>query len=341
MTLGNERVTASVPPGRVRKAAALSWSWLLRNLDAGVALVVAVLIAILDQIKELKPTSRDDAVIVVLGLLAFGAIRDRERGESRDRAAAAASEQIRQSTEQMRADLAAIGHAMAAQAQVRILHTEEAGHELAVARDNARTWLFRGGTGTDFRQATLPRIVPRAQSHSLSVGVEILDPTDSDACDRYAEHRDAQDGGVQSWDRNQVKRECYATILACCWYRQRYPRLQLELRLSRIVRTMLWDISDEALFITQEDPLRPVLKAPADCVLYDYVRTELDYSFDHARQVDLAPARSVHLSVEDRPSHHEVRRLFLALGLPIPSGYLDTDLADIIDLALPAENGGP
>lgn len=340
MTLGNERVTTSASPGRVRKAAALSWSWLIRNLDAGVALLVAGIIAILDQIKELKPTSRDDAVIVVLGLLAFGAIRDRERGEARDRATAATAAQIRRSTERMSVDLAAVSHSLAEQAQVRILHGEEAGHELALARDNARTWLFRGGTGTDFRTATLPRIVNRAQSHGLSVRVEILDPMDFDACDRYAEHRDAQEGGTESWDRRRVERECYATILACCWYRQRYPRLQLELRLSGIFWTMLWDVSDEALFITQEDSSRPMLKAPTDCVLYEYVRTELDFSFDHARQLDLGPARSVHLSTDDRPSHHEVRSLFLALELPIPSGYIDADLAAIVELALPSENAG-
>lgn len=205
-------------------------------------------------------------------------------------------------------------------------------------------WLFRGGTGTYFRAVTLPQVVEQARSgsHSPSVRLEILDPTDAAACDRYVLYRRSQANSAELWDRRRVEHECYATVLACCWHSQRYPRLRPEIGLSRTIRTMQWDLSDDALFITQESPLQLVLKASNGRVLYGFARTELDISFDDARHIDLNPARLIPLSTGNGgPTHNEVRRLFTALRLPMPAAYGDADIDDIVRRALHHENANP
>jgi len=306
--------------------------------------VVAVIISILDQVSSMSQGTVDNSILVVLGLLAYAAIRDRNQSDTRDEATAAAAERTSQSMARVSADLQVVSRILAESAEIQVLHGEEIGRDLAAARNGAPNWLFRGGTGTYFRAVTLPQVVEQARSgsHGLSVRLEILDPTDAAVCDRYVLYRRSQANGVELWDRRRVEHECYATVLACCWHWQRYPRLRPEIGLSRTIRTMRWDLSDDALFITQEFPFQPALKAPNGRVLYGYARTELDISFDDARHIDLNPARSVELSTGNGgPTHNEVRRLFSALRLPMPAAYGDADLDDIVRRALHVENANP
>jgi hypothetical protein len=351
MTPGNERVAISAPPGRVQQLAARSWTWLKSNLDTAVALSVAAFITVLDMVSTVDQGTMNNAVIVVLGLLAYSVVRDRGKDEARDKEIAAAAGQADRSMARLSAELAGLsakiadlGRILEDSAEIRVLRGPQIEDGLAAAHTGARNWLLRGGAGTEFRTVTLPRIVTQAQAgaHPLSVRLEILDPTDSKACDQYAFYRQSLGNGAEPWDGRQVERECYATILACCWHWQHYPRLRLEIRLSPIVRTMLWDLSDDALFITQESSSRAVLAVAAGRVLYDYVRTELDISFDHARDIGLGEARSARLSAGNRdPSHNEVRRLFDTLRLPLPVSYGDADIADIVQRALHAKKAGP
>ncbi|MDI5964121.1 hypothetical protein POF50_033230 [Streptomyces sp. SL13] len=344
MTPGNVRVTTGAPPGRISRAATLSWTWLRRNIDTAVTLAAAVIISILGLASTIAPDMLESAILGVLALLAIVAIRDRDRIDARDEATAEAAERTSRSMARVSEDLQFVRGFLEAGPEIQVLHGEEIERGLAAARDGAPNWLFRGGIGTYFRTVTLPQVVEQARSgsRSLSLRLEILDPADEVACGRYLRHRQSQANSGELWNRRQVERECFATVLACCWYRKRYPRLRVEIGLSRTVRAMQYDLSDDALFITQEPPLRPALKAPSGRELYAYARTELDISFDEARPVDLELVRDVPIDTGNGgPTHNEVRRLFTTLRLPLPAAYGDADIADIVRRALHHENANP
>jgi hypothetical protein len=342
MTPGSGRVAIGAASGRAFRAAARLWSWFKRNVDTSTALVVAAVISVLGQVATVDPRTVNNAILAVLGLLAFAVIRDRGRDEARDELIVGAAEQTSRLLTQMSADLQIVSRTSAQNAEIQLLTDGGAlERDLTASRNSTHNWLFRGDTGTYIRAVTLPRIVERARTgaHELYLRLEILDPADAAVCDQYALYRRSQAGSVERWDRRQVEYECYATILACFRHWQSYPRLRPEIGLSRIVRTMRWELFDDALFITQEVPAQPAFKVPSGRLLYECTRTELDLSFDQSRRLELAPARSVRLSTTSRgPTYSEVRRLFSALRLPIPAAYGDADLNNIIGRVLPAQN---
>jgi hypothetical protein len=168
------------------------------------------------------------------------------------------------------------------------------------------------------------------------VRLEIIDPTDEQVCANYGRFRRALADDETDWTLERTQRESYATVLACCWYRQRYDLLDVRVGLSHVMPTLRWDLSASSLLITQGDPRKPALSVERGKLLYEYLYTELRTSLDQARMVPLDQARGVELSEE--PTYDEVRRLFLALGIPLPSSFTDYDLADIIERALHAKN---
>jgi len=91
------------------------------------------------------------------------------------------------------------------------------------------------------------------------VQLEIIDPTEEMLCKAYAQFRSAlapgSDGTGEEWTLTLTCKEAFATILAACWYRQRYASvLMIEVGLSRTMTTFRWDVSSRSVVMTQEDP---------------------------------------------------------------------------------------
>lgn len=255
----------------------------------------------------------NQAILVVLGLLAYTILRDRHRAEQADRESQT----------------------------VRLVDSVEIRRELEEARRRTSVWMYKGGTGTYLRAVTLPHCVRNAhrERRHVRIQVEIIDPTNEVLCDYYANLRHFRpDDTGEAWTFARTRNESYATILAACWYLQRYAILRIDVALSATASTFRWDLSSSCAFMTQEDP-SPNLLVREPSPLYDFCTRELHSSFGQARRVPLELAKAVRLS--DEPSAREARCLFSELGMELPVTMVEDDITEIIQKALHARSPYP
>lgn len=316
--------------------------WLARNIDPLLAVVVAVALGILNVFTNVSAATLSGGVLLVLGVLSVAVLRDRHREDDTEEAM---REEVRRASELasaltgMQGTLGRLERMLDDATMLRVLPGPT---EVAQAHANARRttdrWIFRGGTGTYIRAVTLRECVANARRdrRTLQVHLEIIDPADKRVCENYVSFRQSLATDQPEWTVERAQRESYATIVACCWYRQRYELLDLHIGLSSVMPTLRWDMSAACLIVTQESPHKPALLVEHGKLLYTYMQTELRKSLEQARPVQLDLARNATLS--DDPTIDEVRRLFLAMNMPLPASVTDRDIHDIISRALHAEN---
>jgi hypothetical protein len=318
-----------------------SLAWLARNVDPLLAVAVAVVVGALEIFSNVPQSTVSGGVLLVLGVLSIAILRDRHRDDSNEqelREELRRAGQIAPALAALQAGMGRVDRLLDDASMVRVLNGPEVAQALADARRMTDRWVFRGGTGTYIRAMTLPECVAgaRRDRRTLQIQLEIIDPTDERVCQSYVSFRHSLSDDPSEWTVERAQRESYATIVACCWHRQRYQLLEVKIGLSQVMPTLRWDLSVDCLIITQESPRKPALLVGHDKLLYTYMQTELTKSFEQATLVPMDQARNALLS--DSPMVDEVRRLFRAINMPLPSSFTDQDVRDIIDRALNAEN---
>jgi hypothetical protein len=327
--------------------------WIGKNIEALIALLVALAIAVLawfDVVTD--PDQVNSATLLVLAVLAVAVLRDRSRSsgmeqEVSDRLAgmSAAVAQLTMRIERVKETehiMAEVQHTLDRLSMVRVLRGAEVGQALAEARRDTDRWIFKGGTGTYIRAVTLPECVENArrERRPLRMRLEIIDPTNEELCDHYAKFRRSlssqPDGTGEIWTLDRTRKEAFATILAASWYRQRSRLLDIEVGLSSVMTTSRWDISSSRVVVTQEDPRTPAMTTERGKYYYDSWSTELQISFEQAARVPLEQAKGVPLS--DEPTVDEARRLFTNLNIQLPHAFTDRAVSDIIQKAVAPKN---
>jgi hypothetical protein len=315
--------------------------WLARNVDPVLAIVVALVVGILDILSDVSLATLTGGVLLVLGVLSIAVLRDRHRDDSTEREL---REELRRAGElapaltAMHSTVMRLDGMLDDAAMVHVLTGPQVTQALTDARRGTDRWIFRGGTGTYIRAVTLPECVASARRdrRTLQIRLEIIDPTDERVCQSYVSFRHSLSTDPSGWTVERAQRESYATIVACAWHRQRYELLDVQIGLSRVMPTLRWDLSADCLIVTQESRHKPAMLVEHGKLLYTYMQTELRQSLEQARPVPLEVAR--HAALSDQPTCDEIRRLFRALNMPLPSSITDQDVRDIIARALHAEN---
>jgi hypothetical protein len=326
--------------------------WIGRNIEALVALLAAIAISVLTWIDIGGPGDIDAAILLVLAVLAVAQLRDRSRSDSIEQEVsdrmAGTSAALAQLTErlghvnELERLIGEIQQTLDQTAIVRVLRGPDVGQALAEARRNTDRWIFKGGTGTYIRAVTLPECVENArrERRTLHMRLEIIDPTNEAVCAHYARFRrslsNRPDGTGELWTLDRTRKEAFATILAACWYRQRFQLLDIEIGLSSVMTTSRWDLSSSRAVVTQEDPHTPALMTERGKYYYDSWSTELQTSFEQASRVPLDQAKEVPLG--DEPTVDEARRLFVNLNIQLPHAFTDRDVSDIILKAIAPKN---
>ena len=244
-------------------------AWLAENADGVIALVLSAAIGILAFADIVGSQDVNAAILLILALVAATVLRDRVHNEAEERqvrgvlnnaAAALARMPDPGRVEDIERTIGRIGQTLDDMSMVRVLHGKEVSEAFAQARRSTDRWVFKGGTGTYVRAVTLPECVDiaRREKRTLHVQLEIIDPTDEQVCQRYADYRRSLSPGPDStgelWTLDRTRKESFATILASCWYRQRFTFLTIAVGLSATMSTFRWDMSSGCLVITQEDP---------------------------------------------------------------------------------------
>lgn len=295
--------------------------WIVKYGDELAAIILALAVAVLAWTDAVGTAAVGNTILLVLAAITSSNLRDRFRGRA------------------LHDELLA---KLNAEAQVRVLTGNQIGGAHAAAREGTVVWLFRGGTGTYLRAVTLPECVrtARLNRRRLEVKIQIIDPTDTGVCDRYARFRNTlaphPDGTGEIWTTDRTRKEAYATILAACWQRQRYDLLDIAVGLTTTMSTFRWDLSSNAVILTQEDPAGQALLFNSDKIQYGYWDIELRNSFNQARAVPIHEAEAMPLG--DEPSVEEAVALFERLGLALPGSYEPRDVSDIVAKAIQARN---
>ncbi|MFI7279414.1 hypothetical protein ACIBOV_03990 [Micromonospora chersina] len=326
------------------------FTWVVNNLDAFIGLVLAVTVAVLGLTNTVSQDVVNSAILLVLAVLAQAVLRDRLRRETAQHEV----REVMRATRDRLTELVPQLHEITGQdgalnrardaidsvSMVRVLHGSEVGRALGEARQHTDSWAFKGGTGTFTRAVTLPQCLEHARRRNatLSFAIEIIDPTDEDVCERYARFRRSLDPDApgERWTVDRTRKESYATVLAACWHLQRSGLLTVEVRLSAQMTTFRYDLSSSCVIITQENPQTPALRIDRRELYYNRFNIELDYSRKQSRRVPIEAAATVKL--DDEPSVEQVRKLFAALGLPLPRSFGDREVADIVSRAIQARN---
>lgn len=319
--------------------------WVVKNADGVIALVLGGVIALVAGFDAniINSNQVNGGILLTLAVLAATLLRDRVRAGVVERDVTQVMHQLAALDDKV----AGTQHALDAASNLRVLRGSAIGKALADARRDTQNWSFKGGTGTFMRAVTLPECIDRARAdgRALTMHLEILDPTDEDVCEHYAGFQRSVsttvDGTGEVWTAGRTAKESFATILAACWYRQRYRLLTIEVGLSPTITTFRWDLSSNCLImtqlITQADPREPALLIERGSTYYDRYATELLTSLEQARRLPIEQAaKSVPLS--DEPSVEETQKLFVALNLPLPAAYDDTAVSEIIRKAVRPKN---
>lgn len=323
------------------------WEGIAEYADAVIALVLALVFGLLGALAVVSQQVTSGGILTTLAVFAIVILRDRVNKISLER-------EIRRSADQSKEILAALPPRLS---QIEVLSGSIAelrgiiegtatvqmlrGAEVQAAHTQARSrtdrWFFKGGTGTYLRAVTLPKCVEAARRdrRALEFKIEIIDPRDAEACERYENFRRSvslePDGTGDRWYRGRARLESYATILSICWNRQRFRLLDIRVGLTSAVSTFRYDMSSEYLIITQDDPRFPALLIPRDKSLFDAYGIELRNSFEQAGRVQLELADDVSLS--DEPTAHELRTLLDALELSPKPSLDDKEVTIVIQKA--------
>ncbi|MFG1794992.1 hypothetical protein [Nocardia sp. NPDC049149] len=288
--------------------------WFRNNVDGSFAVILAITVGLLQFLDVIGTDQVNAAMLLVLGLVAITLLRDRHLSAKAVRDASS----------------------------VHLLYGPEIGHAHTLARRGTEQWIFKGGTGTYIRAVTLRECVENArrEQRPLRVQLEILDPANEQLCKTYAQFRSSlspeADRTGEQWTTDRTRKEAFATILAACWYRQRFTFLTIDVGLSSVMTTFRWDLSSSCVIVTQDNPNTPAMMFERDKPYYRDYNRELVASFKQTRQVPLS--RSEELPLADEPSVDQVRGLFTVLGMELPTAFTDRDVADIVRRALQPRN---
>ncbi|WP_395106879.1 hypothetical protein [Actinomadura sp. SCN-SB] len=329
-------------------------TWIGKNIDAVIALVLAIAVGVLSVGFDLPNESEitDGAVLAVVGLLATYLLRDRARRGPVEVEVRQALQSSSTSLDDLSAKFDRLDvfegvvtdtrRALEETAVVRVISGAQVGQVLEEARRDTDRWFFKGGTGTYIRAKTLPECVSAARRdrRTLWFRLEIIDPTNEAVCGDYAQHRrsvaDRPDATGETWTLERTRKEAYATILAACWHKQRFGMLDIDIGLSQTMTTLRYDLAASRVVVTRDDPRGEALVIDSGKFYYGWISAELQTSLDQARRVPVERARTAPL--DDEPTVEEVRKLFEVLGIDLAPGYTDRDIVEIIRKALRAKD---
>jgi hypothetical protein len=300
------------------------------HLDALIALVLAIIFSILGFVEVTSSEAIDNAILVTLTVLAFALLRDhwgRERFEDLP------------ILRELTAELRGFNEHNKGVAELRILAGASIGEAFEEARRNCRRWVYKGGAGTYLRAVTLPALAQESHRHGrrVEIQIQIIDPANEALCESYARHHFTEDPWPENggpWTCEQARLAALATVVAACWYMQRYALLRIELALLPTWSTFRYDQSPSCLLITERGKDRPAFLAPAGSVFYERIDTDLEVSFVQGRRLPLYDAPPLDAS----PTPEQLRKLFAAMGLPVGPGYDLSTMTAIISKALMPSN---
>jgi hypothetical protein len=165
------------------------------------------------------------------------------------------------------------------------------------ATGGTRSWHYKGGTGTFLKSKTIPALkeaVSKSNAASINITIQILDPRDNKLCKSYADMmlRNKSNSPVKdvNWNESLVRQQCLATILTAVIYQEEEQRLIFDLYLCDHASVFRYDMAEDVLIVTREQPNEPGIRYPRG-YFYESHRAELELSKSQSHPLDLRDLR--------------------------------------------------
>lgn len=146
--------------------------------------------------------------------------------------------------------------------------------ELMEMLANAKTWSFRGGSGRWQRACVLPYLA-RERNRDVLYRMLILDPTQADLCDEYADYRNKHRVDAIASTAETVRSDLIACIVACAWY-SKNARIIPEVHLAQTYSPLRQDMSDKMAAITVADLSQNGLFVPTSSWYHESLMDEFN-----------------------------------------------------------------
>ncbi len=201
--------------------------------------------------------------------------------------------------------------------QIKILETVSIDKELSISRETTQSWNFSGGAGSETRGVTLPVLSEMAKKKSIiTIKIQIIDPTDISACKNYCEYR-AKRHGQADWTPRKLQLKLYSTILSCMYWAKNSP-LHIDIYLKNTFSTFRYDISDDRIIITKEDPNSHAFLVEKNNPFFHSIVEEFHRTSENSRKLNFDKIENsiTALFVEGSAINPDLlQNIFLSLGI--------------------------
>lgn len=143
--------------------------------------------------------------------------------------------------------------------EFKIIEPTKIADELTKGRDKTDFWFFTGGTGIFTRAVTLPQLAKQARKSNkpIEIKLQILDPTNDDICEKYANYRRGLNTASNNrglWTKEYVRNHSIATIVKSAIISSHEPLVEIEIGLKGSFSLFRLDLSSTSVIVTKEDP---------------------------------------------------------------------------------------
>ena len=228
--------------------------------------------------------------------------------------------------------LLSIGH----EQKVEMIASNLIEEELSKSRFNTEFWYFSGSTGRYTRAKSIPEIakMSRAQNSRKFFTIVVLNPDDKVLCYNYADYRAGLKTAKNSseWTELNVRKECYATILACAVWKTKEPLIEINLGLTNCYSLFRIDMGKSSVIVTRENPQEPAIVAYEGMSLYKFYKDEFYQIYRQSKHLNLLQRFVAFESL----TVVNVKELFN--GLNFSNDLTDDDITSIIEKAKKSQN---
>lgn len=214
--------------------------------------------------------------------------------------------------------------------RLRVIEPREIRSAIEEGRAGASEWWYMGGAGRYTRAVTLPAFarMAREQNASKKLVILILDPRNTESCERYVEFRNSLRSGSNSkWSLESVQNELLATIVAAYCWRAEQTRLDVSVGLRAEFSVFRIDLSDTRAVVTKEDKQEPAILCESKSFYHDAYFEDVRLALRQAKTLPSIPG-----SLFKQLTVQSARSLLDSVGIST-SRLTDSRLSAIVELS--------
>ncbi len=163
--------------------------------------------------------------------------------------------------------------------------------KLGTPLSSTKDYWFRGRSGRWFRNVAIPTLSKAAsqEQRTRTITMILPDPEDDTVLKAYANHRNSLTGSTDNhWTPNRIQLEILATIIVAGQTAANNRLLQTQIFLIPDFSVFRYDLSDDGLMMTREDPRMPGWFSRKDTRFYTSVKEDLRIATERGRKIMLS-----------------------------------------------------